>query len=437
MESEKRKIEEIEEPKAKRFCIAETTNTTGLPLNEDMLIEIFSYLNTEDMVQVAKADEMFLSSCRQAFESKFRSKYIQLPIMNLASNEVSKELTVEFLHYFGENISKLEFTFDEDDPIEERIDFDLIVTHCSRSLASMKLCYTPTELEIHKCFEKLKTLNICYGFVDQSICQFSERFPMLEKLNIDAVAKKSNIARKIASLKRFSLNFTDDYSSDCSDDQFHIEELNGFINCNPQLKEFCLTIDDENIKTEDSVIGFCIEKRLPDDIIPEKMTVKLCLPFHVRGDLEHSKVLAQLKIPIDRIERLEVSTEKLNKQICAYIAQCVNLTVLKLEISIIHELFVEEAWLNLAECKLLTHLEITLNVNGCRHEDYADFVATAIRPYLKECRNLKTVNVSYSSKFRYASELSLEAIKRQIDFNIWSLRYETWDNYIDFSLKKL
>lgn len=136
MESKKRKNEEIDEPEAKRFNLAETTNTTTMPLNEDVLAEIFSYLNAEEMVQVVKADEMFLSSCREAFKIKYRNEYITLPIMNfdIATNEDSTDLkrNVELLHYFGDKISKLEFEFDEDAPIEERIDFDLIVTICSR-----------------------------------------------------------------------------------------------------------------------------------------------------------------------------------------------------------------------------------------------------------------------------------------------------------------
>lgn len=166
------------------------------------------------------------------------------------------------------------------------------------------------------------------------------------------------------------------------------------------------------------------------------MTVKLLLPFHVWFSPRRSKALAQLKIPIDRIERLEVSTEILNTQICEYIAKCVYLTVLKIKIKIYHELFLEEAWIDLTELQLLTHLNISV-ITRCHQQDYANMVMHAIRPYFKECKNLKTINVSYCNEFRQVpDELSFDAIRKQINLKIWSFTYLILRKKVYFTLEK-
>lgn len=442
----KRKHQSIDEPKgpnAKLLHVAEQMKLSDL--NEDVLIEIFSYLNAQEMVNVVKMDEVFLHTCRLAFQRNYKEKYIKLPMReSWANRKIDFIKNAELLRYFGENISKLEIAIDADNPIERRI-YHLVVTKCRKTLTEITFLFPTTDLIINKCFTKLKTLSIGHGSVDQSMCRFRKWFPMLENLHIDCVdniAKQMNMRSRIETLKCFSLDFSDE---NCElEYKLRIQDINEFIKCNPQLKEFRFTLDGFNIDTDTFIDT---DTRL-GDIFPEKLiTVKLNVPFdafHVIPD--HSEALSELAISNHRVEHLEISTVRLTPQLCSYIDKCANLKSVKIDMMLEGifrtdaDPFMQDTWINLKNHELWTYLEISMNCFTFFHENYAKFGMSAIRPFLKPSKNVHTIKVRYVdivTDDEHLYELALDIIRAQIDLKKWSFTRQILRGEISFTLVKL
>lgn len=440
MAPNKRKHEGSDEPEAKRYLVAETKK---LPLhftdlNEDVLEKIFSYLNANDLVNVVKYDEVLLSSSRRAFQRKYKNDYIRLPLDTQRVPYYKKN--AELLRYFGKNISKLEINMIDVNPIDQRI-FHLIVTMCRDTLVEMKLWYPTTKLKINKPFTKLKSLVIYDGTADQSMYQFHKWFPNLETLSYDCVediASTLNMGQKIASLKCFSLDFSDE---DYGGFSIHMDDLNRFIQFNPQLNEVRLTLADFNIGTVRTGHSFTSISSL-DDIIPVKLTVKLNIPFD-DGSTEYSEALAHLKIPNDRIEHLDLTTVLLTTQVLSYIAKCTNLKTLKLAIKVSlwddFDPFNEPIWKNSAKHAPLSHLEIRMDCYFRSNEDYYEFGLAAIRPYLKQHKTIQTITVKYTRLWGKENDktFDIDCLRAKINLKIWSFTRELSENGISFTLIKI
>lgn len=192
MASRKRKHQITDEPNRKLHIVA-AKKTLPMPLklsdlNDDVIGEIFSYLSAEDLVNVVNMDDVFLASCSRAFQRNYKNKCIKLPLRETGSTTGGDDFikNAQLLRYFGEDISKLEFTIDNDNPMNLSI-YHLMVVHCHETLTEIKFLYPSTELKIYKCFKKLTTMTICHGSVDQSMCQFGTWFPVLENLFVNYV----------------------------------------------------------------------------------------------------------------------------------------------------------------------------------------------------------------------------------------------------------
>lgn len=443
----KRKRRENDERTTKRPNDTETTTT--LPtlklteLNEDVLVEIFSYLNAEQLINMVKADEIFLSSSGQAFRKIYYTKYIQLPFQKTGiTSKMDFQRNSDLLRYFGESISKLEFEMNEDNPTEYRI-YHLIITNCRETLTELKILCPSTKLKMIKSFTKLKTLNICNGVADRTLCQVPKWFPVLQNLIINGVTNISPVlSQEIKSLKSFSMDFTHHF--DHKYYKYHIQNFNRFIDLNPQLNELCLTMDDDMIMTEKFISFSSTSNRLQDNIhqpAAESMTVKLILPFNMWSSVNTAS-LAQLKIPFDRIERLEFTTAMFTAQICGFAANCKNLKTLKLTVtrhvnSEFLSKFESLAWTRTSEC--LTHLELSIALFF--YEDYANISLTIIRCYLKQHKNLKMLKFTVR-KFGDTVKLPLPTIRAKIDLNLWTISQQVMQNdilqsVITFTLNKL
>lgn len=144
MELEKRNHQEIDEPTQNCINVADSMETTRPPrklseLTEDVLHEIFSYLNATDLINLVKYDEIFLNCSRQAFQKTYRNKYIELPLKDnrISTSKEDFARNAELLTHFGKNISKMVIVLDTDNPLYRRI-YQLIVKNCCDALIGIK-----------------------------------------------------------------------------------------------------------------------------------------------------------------------------------------------------------------------------------------------------------------------------------------------------------
>lgn len=368
MVSQKREHQKIEEPEATRLPLK-----LG-DLAEDVLIKIFSYLDATDLMNLVRFDKMFLSCCRQAFGKTYKESFIELPVKERTIEDFAT--TVELLSNFGRQITRVSLNIHKEIVIRLSI-YHLIVTHCRETLTAIKFAHSSLHLKINKPFPNVKTLIVCNGFVDTSVWQFHKWFPMLENLFVNRVgniAALFNERRTIPSLKCFSLKLTNGRHN------VHIQGVNAFIKCNPQLNEVRLPVGDILFKTDDSV------NVLGGGIVPEKiMTVKL-YARNVRWSREYSETLAQLAVPNDRIERLEIFANELTKQMGVFITKCVNLQFLKIEI-----------------------------FDQCSND-----ALTPILPFLMECISLNTVMITIKDYYAILHE-PFDSFRTKIDVRKWSV----------------
>lgn len=461
MEFSKRKCEESsdDDRKGKRFRVAETTRISLklADLIEDVLEKIFSYLHKEDLVNVVKSDKRLLNSCRQAFRRRYKTEYIVMPWRDepSVSDVTTKECfsrSKDLIRYFGKNISKLEvkLLYEGDDgdivsPMDQRI-FNLMVKHCRETLTEIKLWEPMPGLEIKKCFTNVKTLAIYHGDVDESVLEIHKWFPKLQNLIFDCVYDLStcfDMTRTIPSLKSFSLNFSDEAFEEYRG--VGIQDLNRFIERNPQLNELNLTLDEFNIGTNQQLFT---SDRLHEHIIPgELLTVTLNIPFD-EFHYEDLKVLELLQVPIDRIAHLHVKPDVFTEQICKYIQRCVNLKTLKLDVNAKgfpdYDPFKETGWIDATKHELLTHLEISIDIYTYtdHHIYYSKVGLSATRPYLQS-RNLSTIKFSYTRLYAITKLdpkfvlPAMDIIRSEIDRKKWSFTHEISEVETSFTIIKL
>lgn len=233
---------------------------------------------------------------------------------------------------------------------------------CHDTLVEIQFICISAELEITKCFSKLKTLDLSYGSVDLSFFQFGKWFPKMENLIINSISNVDtlNPRQGIPLLKNFFVVFHEKFSNQ---QLLRVSKLNKFINCNPQLNEICLKLSDIN---NDPV--FRGKKIAFDDVnIPIQLTsVKLEMVY---SNGQYSESLSQLMIPQQGIERLELTTNRLNDQICDFIKSCSSVKTMKVIVDFTRicyqadEFFKGIAWMESAK-----HEQLTEYVMCCHHQ---------------------------------------------------------------------
>lgn len=407
-------------------------------LNEDVLTEIFLYLNEDELLWVVKASKKFLNSCCRAAEKTYRNNYIELPLSSeLAKSYTNKDFnrTFEFVRFFGKNISKMKVNYRQIDSSSRRHLHELIVETCHENLIEIQFNNVSTDMRINKCFAKLQTLRIWYGNIDNSMCQFTKWFPKIENLFISQVhniSTKLIPADQVSSLKHFSL--TSIGSNLCN--------LNQFIQRNPQLMELRLGVYDSHQSGHANDTTMNTNNSVQSATGPaQMMTVKL------------DNGVPHFLFPKDRIEHLEVPS--CDGQISDFIGKCFYLKSLKLNQNVIsryrpmtklRQLFEGATWMQSAKHELLTYLEINFRLIEDFNPVHAGLLA--IVPYLEQCHKLNSVKVTYQSV--YESDWiptvngttfirALYKFKNRINFRQWSFAYEILleDQEVHFELKKL
>lgn len=377
----------INDEQRKPKCSREVNQNKKLSdLNEDVLIEIFLYLNEEDLLNVVNASKVFSSICHRTVKQKYKNAFFKLPLDTtrykcMTNTNYAVELSIEFLRCFGKDISKIKLNYRLFDSEKcNSIIHDMVLETCHESLTEIEFINLSIDLKINKCFTKLKTLRIASGNVDNSVCQFSRWFPKVEKLYINCVnniATKLNARRGISSLKRFSL-------CSCSWSG-KIFKLNQFISSNPQLKVLGVN-EDQSIYDHIEYHTMNKSDSLKGAVSPvQMMTVKL-------GMISQESIR---HLATDRIEHLELKNS-ISSDACALIAKCLNLKTLKLFFgftgSSLCRLFEKDPWKSAANHRLLTQLELVFDIY--EDTDVLKIGLMAIVPYLKECKNLCAISDS-------------------------------------------
>lgn len=435
METRSRKRNSIGNAEVKPKQSRRTAQTTKLTdLNEDVLVHVFEYLDTENMINVVKASKTFLKSSQRAFKRQFLNKYIELP---LRDTNKAFERSTEIIRYFGENISKLELNYGILKGQRNKQMHDLVMKQCNETLIEIHFRGLSTNLTINKCFPKLKTLNISEGCVDSSLCALEKWFPSVENFEIVCVenlSPKLAIGRNIPSLKGFAMDF-------ClhSPSRFNIKQLNDFIKCNPQVKELSLTLDKHMFDTTKKEVDLIDDRDAK--VYGEMMTLKV---------LMYSGTLAELAIPHDRIGHFELQSTKCetHKQICGFIANCINLSILKLEIKVCcvasRKIFEGVAWIDYAKRAHLTRLEICFEMKGRGRGliNPFDIGLVAIQPHLQH-NELSIVKLSYESNLNESLMQNVnlrDVFATQINAihpNRWSFMQENSSGRISLTMKKI
>lgn len=62
---------------------------------------------------------------------------------------------------------------------------DLVIKTCCATLVDITFHGLSMDLKFEKYFSKVKTLGFCFGNIDDSLWQFTEWFPKVEKLLIE------------------------------------------------------------------------------------------------------------------------------------------------------------------------------------------------------------------------------------------------------------
>lgn len=435
-------IDEQTEPKRQRKI---KKNMKLSDLNEDVLVQIFLYLNENELLDVVHATKMFLNCCRRVVEKKYKKNTVILPLGNAGfssknCSEIDFNRSMDFVRYLGENISKMAIHYGKLTDGKSKRFHDLVLKFCHATLIDIEFYDLSIDLKINKCFPKVKYLGIFNGNVDDSLCQFTNWFPKVEKLFIGCVcniATKFNTRREISTLKDFS--FTDALKRDSV---LELCKLNQFIVNNPQLEVLHLNIDSN------------ILRNFNRSVSPRKLVLNSVSPGQMRNvqlKLLDTDAILHLTIPKDRIEHLEVNNCTSN-EVTEFVANCFNLKTLKLKDLLLNwnvletvlvEIFKGATWKRIAKHDLLTHLEIHFKIVAA--SDALTVGLLAILPFLEQCSELRSVKVGYFFlNERYwipnaQNANKFDAIKSQIDLKQWSFTSEILldKNEFSFTLKKL
>lgn len=350
-------------------------------LNEDVLLKIFLYLNLEELIGVVEMDERFLHICRQAFQKIHNDKYVKLP---RKANHITTEnyfiKNVDLLHYFGRNISKMDIEFNDSNRDDHHI-YYLIVLHCRHTLTELDVSGDFSKgLKTNKPFTKLKTLRIRFQSLDVGLCKIAEWFPVLENVIV----------------------------------------TEGSENRDHHLHKLVLTVS---------------KIHMGSDTMFKLPSIYLYLR---RNLLRRDFVLSNLAVPSNCVKCLEVETVSLTDWYSRYIDKLSNLQTLKITSSFLPVNLIYPSIL--IKLDHLTHLEFNLevvvNVNLWR------IGTLVILPYMKLCKNLTTVKMTYKKEFDRpfaAVEIDafLESMKnKESDYKLWSFSSQLSSHEITFKLEK-
>lgn len=440
MESNRRKRQSLNsssnEPKSKRLALVQPLKLVDL--NEDVLEEIFSNLGIRDLVNVVNSDPAFLNSSRRAFKLKYKSDCVPVPFFMDDDHPTTRKRLAqesELIRYFGESISCLELSL-TNDSTDQRI-LHLIITCCSETLTELTILFPTVQLKFNKSFPNVRKLSFSDGQLNLSPKQLVKWFPSLESLVLEEmldIGLLLNSKHKIPSLKCLTLEehgYIGPY--------YRIQELNNFFAVNQQLNGITLTLMNGN-PVDEQQLPTTASHSHAQIISNELMSVKLTID---QEGIEHSTSLANLNITNARIAHLELCLDYLTEQICDYIARCVNLNTLKVEINEYYnhwsDSFSEAGWTKLKKLDSLTRLEIFTPVDRHDAPHYHKIVWRMVAPFLRHMKSITTIVVRFQiiTHPLKPHNVFFEPIRSSIDVKVWSFTYKELPDEVLLTLAKI
>lgn len=188
------KVEEMEPvPSKRRLKIVH--------LNNDCLEKVFSYLNHQELTNVAESNIHLAISAENLFKIKF--KEIEYDCFDRNFNDETFFITLE---RFGKYVQKLRITF-RWDRIRDQSIVDAVMNNCSGTITELIFSNAQQFMILSREFPKLQKFELidCTNGIDKSMVQLDVWFPNLRSLSICNVTNFWAIFRikRYASLEHF------------------------------------------------------------------------------------------------------------------------------------------------------------------------------------------------------------------------------------------
>lgn len=383
------------------------TGLTIVHLNNDCLEKIFSYLNLNDLTNVAESNVCLAISASSLFSIKFKEvKY------NCHDRTLCDESFLLALEHFGKYITKLDVVFclvhGRNDLILEAINRNCAATIRELSFGSLNE-FKEEAMTLHRPFLKLEKLELRdseHG-IPRFICDLKKWFPVVKSLNIVNVIGFWNefAIEQLPSLEHFGF-----FAFPQKITKRDSEKLAQFLQYNQQLRS--LGLDDfkdnimdvfnqhaphqlENIECLDVVSPF----PFPSGRIQFSKLRELKLSFYA-NDSDIFEDLPQT------IEILELRILKLPSSGFDFILKCQRLSKLKLIISKSFEIWQMEKLAKQMQC--LTEIHIYLKY--CIDESK---IPPGFEYFFQYGKQLKTISLQYerSSFDRLGYQAKVKKVK--------------------------
>lgn len=211
------------------------SGTSIFQLNEDCLLEIFSYLNVRELWSIANVHGLFTHIARVRFSSKHSSiKLETLGVENMRQLE-------NFLAIFGSLIVSLEAALPNLFAVTGAFEFDhdiqkLIARYCRGTLRELRLAHFEIVL-----VEMWRPLFAALQKLHLHRCRFTDQFVQMLACCVELEQMEWNTSKididwslrfPLPKLKIFRVNEVDGITT---------ETMTVFLRSNPQLKEFGVT----------------------------------------------------------------------------------------------------------------------------------------------------------------------------------------------------
>lgn len=229
-------------------------------LNDKCLKKICSYLEIDELANLAASCKRFIPICTELFEFQYSKMHYPIRVYEI-HNEDKFERYENMLIYFGKYIRNLRVEYDSPDRRENKEMHELIVEHCSGTLTQLHCFQMEKRMAIHRSFWRLTHLTLTQSHLNATISHFEKWCPNLRSLELEMVQSITNtscIERPLPMLEHFALvNFID-----CN---FSNKSVRRFIKNNPQLKELriCSDIFGMALKITTEYISY-IDQMLPN-----------------------------------------------------------------------------------------------------------------------------------------------------------------------------
>lgn len=190
------KLEELEPEQD-----TETAKQTIDLLDQQILINIFEYLDFIDFVNVANATKQFRNAARIIYIEKYANKEVKFNgdvvnkkglVINESENTIEindTRMCLKIFRAFGSNLQELVLNFNGIGPRRSQAISKMLNFCCARTLTKLEWNECPVDAmdASSKKFSKLQHLRMTNGSLGVSMSQFNDIFPALRYLELNHV----------------------------------------------------------------------------------------------------------------------------------------------------------------------------------------------------------------------------------------------------------